>query len=814
MQLFESNKEKTYKNFIRIDKNVIIKSKGGITMIAKILVDIKAKNVDKTYDYLIPSKYENILEIGARVIVPFGNRNVMGFCLEIAKDSEYQKELKTIDTILDIESYLTKELIDLAKEMRKETSTLLIKILEVMLPTALKVMYKPKLKLVYKDQIAKELLSTFEYSDEVLLSNVPTNLYPLIQKEIKDSNIKQLYDIKSRNSSLTKKYIERTEKPIGKISVKQQSVIDYLESKKTKTENIAKTLKDLHITISVIHTLEKHGYINTIYQEYYRKISTIYQTDNKSITLNEEQEVAFQEIIGSFHQYKTFLLHGVTGSGKTEIYLKAIERAIEDNKSIIFLVPEISLTSMMISRFKAKFDKQVAVLHSGLSILEKYDEWRRIVKGDAKIVVGARSACFAPVNDLGLVIVDESHESTYKQDNNPIYYAIDVLQRRANYFKAVVVLGSATPNIDTYARQVRGYYELLTLNNRALNARMPELEVIDMKQEFINGNSSSFSNKLQDEIQSRLEKKEQVILLINRRGHSNFVICRNCGYVYTCKNCDISLTYHEHSHSLKCHYCGHDEQAPKTCSKCGSEDLRYMGTGTQKIEHELAELFPNARVIRMDNDTTRKKNSHEKLLHEFEHSGDILLGTQMIAKGLDFPKVTLVGILQADSNLYVPDFRAPEKTFQLIMQVSGRAGRRDALGKVIIQAFNPEHYAIKYACKNDYIGFYNYEMGIRRLAKYSPFYYLVELKVFGNSMRDVFYNGIEVVKYMKRNLDNKAIVLGPAVPVIKRVNNKYHCEIMVKYRKIGNLNEILDTVMNTYQINDNFISIDRYSNVG
>ncbi len=814
MQLFEGNKEKTYKNFIRIDKNVIIKSKGGITMIAKILVDIKAKNVDKTYDYLIPPKYENILEIGARVIVPFGKRNVMGFCLEIAKDSEYQKTLKSIDSILDIESYLTEELINLAIEMRKETSTLLIKILEVMLPTALKVMYKPKLKAINKDQISPELISVFDYSDEVLLSSVPADLYTVIQKEIKNQNIKQIYDIKSRNSSLTKKYIERTQKPIEKITVKQRSVIDYLESKKTKSENIAKTLSDLNITISVIHTLEKHGYINTRYQEYYRKISTIYQTENKSISLYQEQESAYQKIIDSFNEYKTFLLHGVTGSGKTEIYLKAIERAIEADKSVIFLVPEISLTSMMISRFRAKFDKSVAVLHSGLSILEKYDEWRRIVKGEAKIVVGARSACFAPIKDLGLVIVDESHESTYKQDNNPIYYAIDVLQRRAKHYQAVVVLGSATPNIDTYARQVRGYYELLTLSNRALNATMPEIEVVDMKQEFINGNGSSFSKKLQEEIQSRLEKKEQVILLINRRGHSNFVICRNCGYVYTCKNCDISLTYHEHSHSLKCHYCGHDEPVPKICNKCGSEDLRYMGTGTQKIEYELSGIFPNARVIRMDNDTTRKKNSHEKLLHKFENNGDILLGTQMIAKGLDFPKVTLVGILQADNNLYVPDFRAPEKTFQLIMQVSGRAGRRDTQGRVIIQAFNPEHYAIKYACKDDYLGFYNYEMNIRRLAKYSPFYYLVELKVFGSSMRDVFYNGIEVVKYMKRNLDNKAIVLGPAVPVIKRVNNKYHCEIMVKYREIGNLDEILEHVMTTYQVNDNFISIDRYSNVG
>ena len=309
-------------------------------------------------------------------------------------------------------------------------------------------------------------------------------------------------------------------------------------------------------------------------------------------------------------------------------------------------------------------------------------------------------------------------------------------------------------------------------------------------------------------------KTEQVILLINRRGHSNFIICRNCGYVFTCEKCDISLTYHEYTHSLKCHYCGHEEKIPHKCKKCGSEDLRYMGSGTQKIENELHSLYPNANIIRMDNDTTRRKNAHEKLLHEFEASGDILLGTQMIAKGLDFPKVTLVGILQADNNLYNPDFRSCEKTFQLIMQVSGRAGRRDTEGEVIIQAFNPDHYAIKYACENDYLGFYEHEMRIRRLAKYSPYYYLIQLTVLGSNMRDVFYNGIEIVKYLKRKLNNQSIVLGPAVPIVKRVNNRYICEIMIKYRELGNLNEILKHVMDNYQIDDNFISLDRYVSIG
>ncbi len=481
---------------------------------------------------------------------------------------------------------------------------------------------------------------------------------------------------------------------------------------------------------------------------------------------------------------------------------------------MIFLVPEISLTPMMMSRFKAEFQEEVAMLHSGLSVLEKYDEWRRIAHGEAKIVIGARSACFAPVKNLGLIVIDECHESSYKQENAPNYYAVDVLQKRSHHNQAVLILGSATPNIESYARQVKGYYQLLSLNNRALNAKLPEVEVVDMKQEFISGNNDSFSVVLQKEIKDRLDRKEQVILLLNRRGYSNFIICRNCGHVIMCPNCDISLTYHEYSHSLKCHYCGHDEGLPKTCPKCGSEELRYMGSGTQKVESELHQLFPTAKIIRMDNDTTRTKNSHEKLLHEFEKNGDILLGTQMIAKGLDFPRVTLVGIIQADNNLYLSDFRASEKTFQLIMQVSGRAGRRDALGKVIIQAYNPEHYAIKYACASDYLGFYHHEMNIRRLAKYSPFYYMIELQVFGPNIRDVFYNGIEVVKYLKRELGNEVIVLGPAIPVVRRINNRYHCEIMVKYKESNKLNQVMSEIMENYQLSDNFIAIDRFPDVG
>ncbi len=783
-------------------------------MIAKVLVDIKSKNVDKTYDYIIPPEFEKIIEIGARVIVPFGTRKIMGFCLEISKTSDYAKELKELITVIDVESYLSEDLIDLARQLRAEMSTLLITILETMLPAALKVVYKPKLKVVDKEKLSENISSLFAYTDQLLLESIPKELYDELQKDIKNNSIKQIYDIEKRNQSLTKKYAELVEREYDRLSEKQTLLIEYLKKKPEHRENIKTITVELGITVSVINTLEKHGYLKVYQKEVYRKVEPIKAVQDKEIVLNQEQTEAYNKVMAKLDENQIFLLHGVTGSGKTEIYIKVIEQVIKNKKTVIFLVPEISLTPMMMARFKAKFGSDVAMLHSGLSVLEKYDEWRRISKGEAKIVIGARSACFAPVKNLGLVVVDECHESTYKQDVNPKYYAVDVLKIRAKVFGCPVILGSATPNIESYARYSRGYYELLELKNRALDSKMPNIEVIDMKEEFKKGNNSSFSEKLIAEIGNRLNKKEQVILLLNRRGHSNFVICRNCGYVFTCENCDISLTYHEYSHNLKCHYCNHEEPVPKECKRCHSTDLRFMGTGTQKVEYELKELFPEANIIRMDNDTTRKKNAHEKLLNQFGKNGDILIGTQMIAKGLDFPRVTLVGIIQADNNLYVPDFRAPEKTFQLIMQVSGRSGRRNIPGNVIIQAFNPDHYAIRFACDNDYHGFYEHEMRIRKIAKYAPFYFLTELTIIGKNMRDIFYMGMEIVKYMKRNLSKNAIVLGPAVPIVNRINNRYRCNIIIKYREEPDIDKVLYEVGNNYGDEDSFVSIDRFPNVG
>ena len=782
-------------------------------MIAQVLVDVKSKNVNKTYDYLVPEAFMGFLELGARVVVPFGNRAVMGFVLGFLEDSEYSKKLKSISKVLDIESFLTSELIDIAKDLSVRTNTILIRVLETILPSALKVIYKPKIMVVNFENLSEDLKPIFEYQSQVLLENIDEKHYKLINREIKNDNLTQIYEIRDLNKNLTKKFVRKTSKEFDKISDKQRLVLNYLEAQKGKEELLKILLKKTNVTDSVVKTLEKHAYVETYVKEVYRKVETLNEVTDKIIELNIVQEPIFEKIVCKKNTNSKFLLHGVTGSGKTEIYLKTIEDVINDGKNVLLLVPEISLTPMMISRFKSRFKSLVAALHSGLSSGEKYDEWRRIKRKEARIVIGARSACFAPLENIGLIIVDECHESSYKQTNGLIYYAVDILEERSAIHNCPIILGSATPNIESYAKAKKGIYELLEIKERALNSKLPRIDIVNMLSEFKSGNDSPFSKKLIEEIDSRLKKNEQVILLMNRRGYANFVICRECGYVFKCPNCDISLTYHEYSNSLKCHYCGHEEKKPNTCIRCGSNELNFMGSGTQKIEKYLSEYFPTAKVYRMDNDTTRKKHSHEIILNKFQNQGDILIGTQMIAKGLDFPRVTLVGIIQADSNLFVPDFRAPEKTFQLIMQVSGRAGRRSIEGQVVIQAMNPEHYAVKYACENDYYGFYQYEMRLRRVARYSPFYYLIEIGFNGKSIRDVFYAGIEFSKQLKR-FDESIIVLGPAIDQTIKIKNKYTAKIMIKYREKKDFYEKINELVDSFSSDDIYISIDNYPNVG
>jgi primosomal protein N' (replication factor Y) len=782
-------------------------------MIAKVLVDVKSKNVDKMYDYHLPEKFSGLLQVGARVVVPFGNRKVMGYCLDLVDQSDYDQPLKDIERIIDIESFLTEELIDLARVLSDETGYLLISVLESILPSALKVMYQPKIQVLDDAQLNEDLKSLFNDQNEIYLKDLDENQLQWVIQGIKEKTIKQNYDIKKRNKSLSKRFVRLLIKTKDGLTDKQASVFDYLKERKDQKDLLKIITHRLGITSSVIKTMEKHKYVSVYDQEVFRKVDTVYQREAKQIDLNDDQLRVFEEIKKKLGQEHTILLHGVTGSGKTEIYMKAIEEVLRRQENVILLVPEISLTPMMIQRFKSQFKHLVATIHSGLSSMEKYDEWRRIIRGEAKIVIGARSACFAPLNHIGLMIVDECHESSYKQSERLPYYAIDILKKRAHHHQSLLLLGSATPNIESYARVARGYYQLLKLEQRALNSKMPKIEIVNMLEEFKEGHTGDMSRRLMAAIDQRLKNHEQVILLINRRGFSNFVICRDCGHVIKCKNCDISLTYHKHAQHLKCHYCSHEEPVPNTCKNCGSEHLEFMGTGTQKIESSLQEAFPKANIYRMDTDTTTRKNAHEKLLHQFQNKGDILIGTQMIAKGLDFPKVTLVGILQADGNLFVPDFRAPEKTFQLIMQVSGRSGRRDTLGEVIIQAYNPDHYAIKYAYENDYQGFYQHEMRLRRIARYEPFYFLIQLDITGKSIRHVMTFAMKMVKELRRMTKDETILLGPSSDVIK-IKNSYTSSIMIKYKDEPQINSMIKSLISAYTEKDLLIRVDHFPGVG
>ncbi|KFZ27257.1 MAG: Primosomal protein N' [Candidatus Izimaplasma bacterium HR2] len=472
------------------------------------------------------------------------------------------------------------------------------------------------------------------------------------------------------------------------------------------------------------------------------------------------------------------------------------------------LVPEISLTPMMVSRFKGRFKDNVAVLHSGLSIGEKYDEWRKIRRKEVKVVVGARSAIFAPFTNLGIIIIDEEHTDSYKQSVIPTYHAKDVAIMRAKYYNIPLVLGSATPSVESYYKALNNEYTLLEINNRANKTSLPKVYIEDMRYEFKGGNRSIFSKRLDELITDRLNKKEQVMLLLNRRGHSTFVMCRNCGDVIMCPNCDISLTFHDRTNSLKCHYCGHSEENPDTCPSCNSKHIRYMGIGTERVEEFIKKRFPTAKVVRMDRDTTSTKGAHERLLYDFEHNGDILLGTQMISKGLDFPKVSLVGVLAADMSLSLPDYKAIEKTFQLLTQVSGRAGRHEIDGEVVIQTYNPDHYAISHAKLHDYHAFYEEEMSIRKIAGYTPYNNLVQIIVTDKDVRKILKLGTKIVMKLRKELEGDTIILGPVLPKIARINNYYRAQIIVKYQTSNVLDKVLKDIYVEY-VKDIGIAIDK-----
>lgn len=582
-------------------------------------------------------------------------------------------------------------------------------------------------------------------------------------------------DIKIKYEKYVEKINDLDNPSMGEINIlnlfNNSNLVKYSD---IKNKEILKRLIDKNILRVV--TKEKYRY------------SSIYENKELNV-LTVPQEKAYNDILNCKNM--VCLLRGVTGSGKTEIYMHLIKNILSSGKKAIVLVPEISLTTQLIDRFKSIFNDNIAVLHSSLSDSERYDEWRKIKESKVSLVIGTRSAIFAPLKNIGLIIIDEEHEDTYKQENNPRYKAIDIAVERAKYNNAKVILGSATPSLESYAIASVGKYDLVELLDRVNNKKMPTVSVVDMKDEMKRGNSV-LSKEASDLIIDRLSKKEQIMILINRRGYSNYIICNECGNVVKCPNCDISLTYHKTNSMLRCHYCGYGTSKPNNCPKCNSKYLMLKGIGTEKIEELIKDKF-NARVVRMDRDSTSNKGAHEKIIKDFnDYKYDILIGTQMISKGLDFENVTLVIVLNGDSSLNIPDYRSAERTFNMLTQVSGRAGRKNKEGISIVQTYNPNHYSIEFAKKHDYKSFYNHELRIRKKLNYPPFCHIVALRIItedyeiGNSEID------KISKYLKNNLNDKYTILGPSVSL--KINNTYKFQLIIKYKEKELLYEVLNRV--------------------
>lgn len=714
-------------------------------MYAKVIIEIGVKNVDKMFTYVVPDNMKEDIKVGCRVKVKFGSMVLEGFVLELTNAiDKVDYELKEIIELVDKIPILNKEMLELGKKIQEITLCSLISAYQVMLPKALKASIK---------------------------TNINTKLIR--------------YAVSNRKDMELITYIENT-----KYEKQREFLKKLIVEKKIKVDKLE----------SYLNTLEKNGLIKFIYEEDYRYKFNTNNSDNRVI-LNSEQEVCVNKVVNSFGISKTFLLYGVTGSGKTEVYMNIIEKAINNGMSAIMLVPEISLTPQIVERFALRFGDNIAILHSGLSDAEKYDEYRKITMGKVRIVVGARSAIFAPLTNIGIIIIDEEHTATYKQENHPRYHARDIAILRSKYHNCPIVLGSATPSLESFARAMNKNYELLVMKKRANNMVLPDVHIVDMKEEIKRGNYT-FSKLLIDKINEKISKGEQVILLLNRRGYSPLIKCSKCGEVEKCPNCDISLTYHKSSDSLRCHYCNYTKKCPSKCMKCGSTDIKGIGLGTEKLEQEIIDKF-KARVIRMDADTTSKKGMHEKIIKEFgEGKYDILLGTQMIAKGLDFPKVTLVGVINADMSLCVPDFRSSERTFQLLSQVSGRAGRGKYPGEVIIQTFNPEHYSIRYAKNHDYLNFYKEEMAIRKQLNYSPYYFITLVRISCKDYEEGFKHANKIKDYLEKNLSSDTILLGPTMASMFKINNIYNYQCIIKYKKDLKLKDTLINIDNIYKTNN------------
>ncbi len=707
-------------------------------MIAEVIVDVANSEVDKIFDYIaIPD-----VSIGDRVLVPFGRRTIEGYVINLKDKSDLPKDkLKSLISIIDDYPILLPELLDLSYDMITRNHLRFIDCLRLMVPTQLRTKHMSPIYIAY-------LKIDDNYNPDEHIVNIRANA-------------------KLRRDMLL--YIEA-----GK---------EYLRSELNKHFGRNNVEKLLSIGIATMITKHKIRKPNSIVLE------------NKFIQLNDEQRQIVESVL--CNPDKPHLVFGVTGSGKTEVYMNIIDNVIKQGKSAIMLVPEISLTPQMMGVFVARFGDNVAMLHSGLSDGERFDEWQRIRSGDAKIVIGARSAIFAPLTNIGAIILDEEHDSSYKSESNPRFLTHDVAKFRAQYNKCPLVLGSATPSLDSFQCAMKGEYILHELTTRANKKAMPNISVVDMCKELHNGNTNMFSRQLLEELHKCIEENNQAMLFLNRRGFSSYVICKECGYVAKCSDCDVSLVYHKEDNQLKCHYCNKRYKALDACPQCHSTYIRMGAIGTQRVVEELQSIFPKVKILRMDNDTTQTKDSLVNILDEFSRTKPcILVGTQMIAKGHDFPDVTVVGIVDADMSLHFSDYRAVERTFQLITQVAGRAGRSSKAGKVILQTYTPKHYVYKYIKDYDYKGFFDKEINLREVTQFPPFAKIIRILISGESDELTYSVAIKIfddLKNIRMRLDKDFIYFALMRSPVSRIQNKYRYQVLMRI-KIDNSSSILDEI--------------------
>ncbi|MCI1287908.1 MAG: primosomal protein N' [[Lactobacillus] timonensis] len=781
----------------------------------QVIVDVPTQQTNHPFTYSVPDKWADTVKPGMRVVVPFGkgDRQVQGFVVGVDAPHHFDGELRPLAALMDLQPVVNDELLKLSQWMADDTYSFWISCLYTMLPTALKGKTQRLIRVI-APLSDEERRGLFDQQDELDFATIQQDpdLVAKIIKLRRQKKVRFEYRVKNRagvktitgiRSLLTPDQAGLVASYLSKRAVAQHRLLDFLAGHFDQTILEKEVEKQANISASTVKKgEEEHWLIKLPVEQYRRPHQGKGCQKTAPLKLNQEQQDALSAVASAMDQEntQTFLLQGVTGSGKTEVYLQAIAKALQKGQTALMLVPEISLTPQMVARVCGRFGEQVAILHSNLSQGERYDEWRRIDRGQARVVVGARSAIFAPLKNLGIIIMDEEHETSYKQDDSPRYHARDVAKWRAKYHQAVLLLGSATPSLESRSRAQVGVYQLLRLSHRVNGQSLPPIEVVDMRPEIRQQGETNFSRRLMELLQDRLGKGEQSILMLNRRGFSSFMMCRDCGAVLKCPNCDISLTLHMDTRTMRCHYCGHEEPIPQYCPQCHSRHIRYYGTGTEKVAAQLSALLPAARVLRMDVDTTRRKGMHEKILRQFgEHQADILLGTQMIAKGLDFPDVTLVGVLNADTGLELPDFRASEHTFDLLAQVSGRAGRADKPGHVIIQTFNPDHYAIRLAQAHDYDRFFATEMNVRYRGGYPPYYYTVRVMASHEQEAVAAKAMIRISEQIKRSVAPSTIILGPSPRPIARMKRRYYYQLVIKYKQDPQLHRILTTVLTETQ---------------